>query len=186
MLFVSGCVLASLPANTSIWKLGKEMLSLKVWIWARRDNKKLRAVFLLNLNFGKIPRMHFQFYAVCECQICLAGTEFLESNYCHPIWLNIPINIPEVCKTKNCWYRLNTFGRQGYLRTGTLSLYHEFFCYVSYMSSLPNMFKWKEIKKVVYSEQIISKKQTKFGNEMSQSFNCFEGSENLENIFQSR
>lgn len=44
----------------------------------------------------------------------------------------------------------------------------------------------REINKVVYSEQIISKKEEKFGNKMSESFNLLEESENLENLFQSR
>lgn len=39
---------------------------------------------------------------------------------------------------------------------------------------------------MVYSEPIISKKETKLGNEMSRSFDCFEGSEDMENLFQSR
>lgn len=151
-------MLDNLPANSSIWKLDKERLSWKVWIGAHIDNKKLKAVFLLNLNFEKLPRMHFQFYAVCECQICLAGTEFLESNYCCPIWLNIPINIPEVYKTRKCWYRLNSLGRWGYLRT-------EFFCHASSMSSIANMYilSGKNLIKWFIQNQLFQKKKQNLG-----------------------
>lgn len=177
-------MLNSLPVNTSIWKLGKELLSLKAWTGAHIDRLRLKAAFLLNPNFEKVPRMHFQFYAVCKCQICLAGTEFLESNYCHPIWLNISIYIPEICKTKKCWYRL--------LRVFLFKAWYCWSVIVTVVAMLPichlsqNVsFQCKEVQNFIQNKLFWGRK---LNLEMRclNSFNCLEGSENVENVFQSR